>query len=84
VWLSEQVTLSGEEHVLVGSLDLNQGRVLPGEISGTKPEVGSTFLARTSESSLRLSAPSRKIHVTPCSSAPPQLQFCPSCQPPLT
>ena len=30
---------SGEEHVLVGSLDLNQGRILLGEISRTKPEV---------------------------------------------
>ena len=71
MWLCEQVTLSGEEHVLVGSLDLNQGKILPGEISGTKPEVGSTFLARSPESSLRLSAPSRKLQVTPCSSAPP-------------
>lgn len=78
--LSEQVTLSGEEHVLVGSLDLNQGRILPGEISGSKPEVGSTFLARTSESSRRVSAPSRRIQVTPCSSACLQLQFCPTCQ----
>lgn len=29
---------NGEEHVLVGSLDLNQGKVLPGEIVGSKPE----------------------------------------------
>lgn len=29
---------NGEEHVLVGSLDLNQGKVLPGEIVGNKPE----------------------------------------------
>lgn len=37
-----QVTLAnGEEHVLVGSLDLSQGKVLPGEIVGSKPQVGS-------------------------------------------
>lgn len=30
--------VNGEEHVLVGSLDLNQGKILPGEIVGNKPE----------------------------------------------
>ncbi|XP_024399712.1 GCN5-related N-acetyltransferase 7, chloroplastic [Physcomitrium patens] len=34
-----KVTLAnGEEHVLVGSLDLSQGKVLPGEIVGSKPQ----------------------------------------------
>lgn len=47
MWLPEQVTFAnGEEHVLVGSLDLNQGKVLPGEIVGSNPEVSSDFVAQ--------------------------------------
>lgn len=67
IWLSEQVTLNGEEHVLVGSLDLNQGlRVLPGEPAGIKSEMGSSFVARTA--SLSLTTPSRSVQVILCSS----------------
>ena len=63
IWLSEQVTLAnGEEHVVVGSLDLNQGlKILPGEKAGIKSEMESSFLARTS--SLGLSTPSRSVQV---------------------
>ncbi|KAG0590990.1 hypothetical protein M758_1G136000 [Ceratodon purpureus] len=58
---SLKVTLAnGEEHVVVGSLDLNQGlKVLPGEPAGIKSEMGSSFLTRTA--SLNLSNSSRSI-----------------------
>lgn len=69
VLLFEQVKLAnGEEHFLVGSLDLNQGLRLPGEIIGNQPEVGSPFLARTP--SLSPSASSRATQVTPCFTLP--------------
>lgn len=60
---SLKVTLdNGEEHVLVGSLDLNQGIALPGESAVKKvPEMSASFnLARTT-SSVNLSTPSRRI-----------------------
>lgn len=62
----EQVTLeNGEEYVVVGSLDLNQGIALPGEVAVKKiPQISTSFrLARTS-SSITIAAPSRSTQVT--------------------
>ncbi|KAJ7298774.1 hypothetical protein O6H91_Y026400 [Diphasiastrum complanatum] len=36
--LLEVITLSGEPMFVIGTLDINQGRVLPGEIQGLRPQ----------------------------------------------
>ncbi|KAJ7298776.1 hypothetical protein O6H91_Y421600 [Diphasiastrum complanatum] len=41
--LLEVITLSGEPMFVIGTLDINQGRVLPGEIQGLRPQVGFEF-----------------------------------------
>lgn len=70
IWFPEQVILAnGKEYVLAGSLDLNQGIVLPGETVRKKTQVVSfnSFLAKRS-SPLTFPAPPIKIQVISCSS----------------
>lgn len=62
------VSANGKEHVLVGSLDLNQGLQLPGELSGSQPEVCKPpYLA--DQLSLCLSELPKLHNVTPLSTA---------------